>query len=126
MTFLVFESSIFVYELETPLQGLARVAFQEPVLFSSSVRDNIAYGAVDPSSVTDEQIEEAARKANAFGFIRGFNDQFDTLVGERGVMLSGGQKQRIAIARAIIKVSYTFFVGTFAFVTACFHKFHEH
>ena len=73
-------------------------------MFSSSIRDNIAYGATDPTEVKDEDIIEAAKKANAYNFIRNFNEGFGTMVGERGVMLSGGQKQRIAIARAIIKV----------------------
>lgn len=76
---------------------------QEPVLFSSSIRDNILYGAADPAAVTQEQLETAAREANAHGFVSRFPEGYDTLVGERGVMLSGGQKQRVAIARAILK-----------------------
>ncbi|KAG8001465.1 ATP-binding cassette sub-family B member 10 [Nibea albiflora] len=76
---------------------------QEPVLFSCSIRDNIAYGAVDPDTVTTEDIYKAARVANAFGFIQDFPNGFDTVVGEKGVLLSGGQKQRIAIARALLK-----------------------
>ncbi|XP_056268272.1 ATP-binding cassette sub-family B member 10, mitochondrial isoform X2 [Pseudoliparis swirei] len=76
---------------------------QEPVLFSCSIRDNIAYGAVDPEVVTTEDIYTAARVANAFNFIQDFPEGFDTIVGEKGVLLSGGQKQRIAIARALIK-----------------------
>jgi len=75
---------------------------QEPVLFSTSIRDNIAYGAADPSAVTEEELERAAREANAHDFIAAFPEGYDTLVGERGVMLSGGQKQRVAIARAIL------------------------
>ena len=74
---------------------------QEPVLFSSSIRDNITYGAT--SSVSNEQIEAAAKEANAHSFISEFPNGYETLVGERGLMLSGGQKQRIAIARAILK-----------------------
>ena len=74
-------------------------------MFSSSIRENIAYGATDPATVREDQIVEAAKKANAHSFIQSFDHKFDTLVGERGIMLSGGQKQRIAIARAIIKVS---------------------
>nr|XP_046240118.1 ATP-binding cassette sub-family B member 10, mitochondrial [Scatophagus argus] len=76
---------------------------QEPVLFSCSIRDNIAYGAVDPDAVTTEDIYSAARVANAYNFIQDFPKGFDTIVGEKGVLLSGGQKQRIAIARALLK-----------------------
>ena len=63
--------------------------FQEPVLFSCSVADNIKYGAQDPSSVTMEMIYDAAKQAYAYDFVMSFPDQFDTLVGERGLMLSG-------------------------------------
>ena len=76
---------------------------QEPILFSSSIRENILYGVEDPDSVTQEQLEKVTREANAHNFILKFPDGYDTLVGERGVMLSGGQKQRVAIARAILK-----------------------
>uniref|UniRef100_A0A8C5H2H4 ATP-binding cassette sub-family B member 10, mitochondrial n=1 Tax=Gouania willdenowi TaxID=441366 RepID=A0A8C5H2H4_GOUWI len=76
---------------------------QEPVLFSCSVRENIAYGAVDPSAVTTEEVYQAARVANAYDFVQAFPKGFDTVVGEKGVLLSGGQKQRIAIARALLK-----------------------
>lgn len=79
---------------------------QEPVLFSGNIRDNIAYGALDPQKVTEEEIEAAAKEANAYNFItRDLPQGMDTRVGERGIMLSGGQKQRIAIARALIKVN---------------------
>ncbi|XP_051920137.1 ATP-binding cassette sub-family B member 10, mitochondrial [Hippocampus zosterae] len=76
---------------------------QEPVLFSCSIRDNIAYGATEPDAVTTEDIYRAARVANAYDFIQAFPKGFDTVVGEKGVLLSGGQKQRIAIARALLK-----------------------
>ncbi|XP_066472828.1 ATP-binding cassette sub-family B member 10, mitochondrial [Tiliqua scincoides] len=76
---------------------------QEPVLFSCSVAENIAYGAEDPSTVTTEEIEKVAEIANAATFIHNFPKGFHTLVGEKGVLLSGGQKQRIAIARALLK-----------------------
>ncbi|XP_056390782.1 ATP-binding cassette sub-family B member 10, mitochondrial isoform X3 [Hyla sarda] len=76
---------------------------QEPVLFSCSISENIAYGAEDPSTVTPEQIQRVAEVANAMGFIENFPKGFDTVVGEKGVLLSGGQKQRIAIARALLK-----------------------
>ncbi len=73
---------------------------QETVLFEGSVHDNIAYGR---KGVTEEQIKEAARLANADEFIARMPHGYDTLVGERGEMLSGGQRQRIGIARAIIR-----------------------
>ena len=60
---------------------------QEPTLFSMTIGENISYGA--PHEVTTEQIIEAAKKANAYKFIKGFPDGLDTLVGERGQMLSG-------------------------------------
>ncbi|GFG39550.1 hypothetical protein Cfor_00980 [Coptotermes formosanus] len=79
---------------------------QEPVLFSCSIRENILYGALNPSEVTEDQLVAVSKEANAYNFItKNLPDGFDTLVGERGVLLSGGQKQRVAIARALIKVS---------------------
>lgn len=59
------------------------------MLFSCSVRDNIAYGSPDPTTITDAEIIEAARKANAYNFINSFPQKFDTMVGERGLTLSG-------------------------------------
>ncbi|KAK4887002.1 hypothetical protein RN001_003273 [Aquatica leii] len=76
---------------------------QEPILFSSSIRDNILYGAEEPESITEEQLLEVAKEANVYEFVKQLPQGFDTLVGERGIMLSGGQKQRVAIARALIK-----------------------
>ncbi|KAF4105751.1 ATP-binding cassette sub-family B member 10, mitochondrial [Onychostoma macrolepis] len=76
---------------------------QEPVLFSCSIAENIAYGAADPSQVTAEDIYRAAKIANAHDFIQEFPKGYDTVVGEKGVLLSGGQKQRVAIARALLK-----------------------
>ncbi|XP_072942565.1 mitochondrial potassium channel ATP-binding subunit [Epargyreus clarus] len=73
---------------------------QEPVLFASTVRENIRYGKPEAS---DDEVYRAAMTANAHEFIRGFPEGYDTMVGERGMSLSGGQKQRIAIARAILK-----------------------
>jgi ABC-type multidrug transport system fused ATPase/permease subunit len=73
---------------------------QEVILFGGTIRENIAYGK---PTATDDEIREAAQKANALDFILQFPDGFDTRVGERGVKLSGGQRQRIAIARAILK-----------------------
>ena len=73
---------------------------QEPGLFEGSVRDNIAFGK---KNVTEEQIVEAARLANADEFIARMPHGYDTMIGERGETLSGGQRQRIGIARAIIR-----------------------
>src|SRR6266540_411774 len=75
------------------------VVSQDPFLFSASVRENIAFGVVDPS---DEQIEQAARLAQAAEFIERLPDGYDTMIGERGITLSGGQRQRVAIARALV------------------------
>lgn len=73
---------------------------QEVILFSGSIRDNIAYGKPD---ATDEEVMEAAKKANALEFIERFPEKMNTEVGDRGIQLSGGQKQRVAIARAVLK-----------------------
>ena len=73
---------------------------QEVMLFGGTIRENIEYGK---PGATDEEIFEAAKKANALEFIESFPEKFETLVGDRGIQLSGGQKQRIAIARAILK-----------------------
>ncbi len=81
------------------LRGAIAMVAQEPVLFSGTIRDNIAYGKMGAS---DTEIEQAASDANAHDFIRGFPDGYATVIGERGTKLSGGQKQRIALARALI------------------------
>ncbi|EGT42129.1 CBN-HAF-1 protein [Caenorhabditis brenneri] len=75
---------------------------QEPVLFTSSIRENILLGAEYPNSINQNQLETAAQLANALDFIQGFENGFETMVGEHGCKLSGGQKQRIAIARALV------------------------
>lgn len=77
------------------------IVSQEPDLFATSIAENIAYGIA--AEVTPQQIEEAARLANAHEFISQLPEGYATQVGERGVRLSGGQKQRVAIARAIIR-----------------------
>jgi ATP-binding cassette subfamily B protein len=85
------------------LQSLRRqisIVLQESVLFSTSVRENIAFGAAEP---TLERIENAARLANAHEFISVLPHGYDTLLGEKGASLSQGQRQRIAIARAIVR-----------------------
>jgi len=73
---------------------------QEPILFATSIYENIRYGKPD---ATKEEIEEAAKMANAHNFIQSFPEGYNTPVGEKGVTLSGGQKQRIAIARALVR-----------------------
>lgn len=73
---------------------------QDIILFGGTIKENIAYGNLQ---ATEEEIQEAARKANAHQFISQFPEQYNTVVGERGIKLSGGQRQRIAIARAILK-----------------------
>jgi ATP-binding cassette subfamily B protein len=73
---------------------------QEPILFGTSIAENIRYGR---PGATDEEVREAARAANAAAFVERFPSGYETLVGERGVQLSGGQKQRVAIARAVLK-----------------------
>jgi ABC-type multidrug transport system fused ATPase/permease subunit len=90
------------------IQGLDITAYrqniavvpQEVMLFGGTIRENIAYGK---PNATEDEIREAARKANALDFITSFPEGLETVVGERGVKLSGGQRQRIAIARAILK-----------------------
>lgn len=76
------------------------VVFQEPLLFSGTVRENIAYSR---KSTSEKELVAATKAANAYDFIKKLPKGFDTQIGERGVKLSGGQKQRLAIARAIIK-----------------------
>ena len=73
---------------------------QEVILFGGSIRENIAYGK---PGATENEIRDAALKANAHEFIERFPEKYETIVGERGIKLSGGQRQRIAIARAILK-----------------------
>lgn len=73
---------------------------QEPVLFATSILENIRYGRPD---ATDKEVLESARQANAHDFIMSFDKKYETVLGERGVTVSGGQKQRIAIARALLK-----------------------
>jgi ABC-type multidrug transport system fused ATPase/permease subunit len=87
------------FELASLRQHIGIVS-QDTYVFSNSIRDNIAYGLRD---VSDEQVIEAARLANAHEFISDLPDGYDTKVGDRGVQLSGGQRQRVSIARAILR-----------------------
>jgi ATP-binding cassette, subfamily B, bacterial len=85
--------------LKSLRQNMALV-LQEPVLFSSTIRENIAYGCPE---ATNERIEAAARDAGAHEFIQALSQSYETQIGERGVTLSGGQRQRLSIARAFLK-----------------------
>jgi len=82
------------------LRNMMGIVTQEVILFNDTVSNNIAYG-LDKYSM--EEIENAAKLANAYDFIKGLPDGFQTLIGERGMLVSGGQRQRISIARAILK-----------------------
>ncbi|MBK6542894.1 MAG: ATP-binding cassette domain-containing protein [Flavobacteriales bacterium] len=84
----------------TALRDRMAIVPQEVLLFGGSIRENIAYGKPGASQ---EEVEAAARKANAHDFIVSFPEGYTTVVGERGIQLSGGQRQRIAIARAVLK-----------------------
>jgi subfamily B ATP-binding cassette protein MsbA len=76
------------------------IVSQETLLLYGTIRDNIAYGKLD---ATDQEIEDAAKAANAHDFIMSFPEGYNSIVGERGVNLSGGQRQRLAIARVLLK-----------------------
>ncbi|MCA0295362.1 MAG: ABC transporter ATP-binding protein/permease [Actinobacteria bacterium] len=82
------------------LRANVGVVFQDPSLFSGTIRENIAYGRPDAS---EDEIVDAARRAHAHGFVIALPGGYDAEIGERGVKLSGGQKQRIAVARALLK-----------------------
>jgi ABC-type multidrug transport system fused ATPase/permease subunit len=84
----------------TDLRNNMAIVPQDVLLFGGTIKENIAYGKPD---ATIEEIEEAAKKANAYDFVESFPEKFETIVGERGIKLSGGQRQRIAIARAVLK-----------------------
>uniref|UniRef100_A0A1A7WC62 ATP-binding cassette, sub-family B (MDR/TAP), member 4 n=1 Tax=Iconisemion striatum TaxID=60296 RepID=A0A1A7WC62_9TELE len=82
------------------LREMIGVVSQEPILFATTISENIRYGRPD---VTQGEIEQASKEANAYDFIMNLPDKFETLVGDRGTQMSGGQKQRIAIARALVR-----------------------
>ena len=96
---LIDNKNISDYDLET-LRGNMSIVPQDVILFGGTIKENIAYGK--PNATIDE-IENAAKQANALNFIDSFPEKLETLVGERGIKLSGGQRQRIAIARALLK-----------------------
>jgi ATP-binding cassette subfamily B protein len=85
---------------QSSLRDSISVVFQDPALFSGTIKENISYGRPDAS---DEEVINASKNANAHSFIEKFEGGYDTQIGERGLKLSGGQKQRIAIARALLK-----------------------
>jgi ATP-binding cassette subfamily B protein len=85
---------------QASLHSAVGVVFQEPALFSGTIRENISYG--NPNASLPE-VEHAAKAANAHDFIMKFEKGYDSQIGERGLKLSGGQKQRLAIARALLK-----------------------
>ncbi|MGB4052482.1 MAG: ATP-binding cassette domain-containing protein, partial [Methanoculleus sp.] len=86
------------YDLATFLEKIGYVS-QDTFIYNDSIRANIAFG----DDYTDEEIAEAARKANIHTFIMGLSEGYDTVVGDQGLRLSGGEKQRIAIARALVR-----------------------
>lgn len=87
------------YDLDILREGIG-VVLQDAILFSGTIKDNIKWGKDD---ATDEEITKSARVAQAHDFVEGFEDEYDTIIGQRGVNVSGGQKQRLSIARAIVK-----------------------
>jgi ABC-type multidrug transport system fused ATPase/permease subunit len=91
--------NIYEYDLDY-LRGNMSIVPQDVILFGGSIRENIAYGK---PNATEEEIMITAKQANAYDFVNGFPEKFETIVGERGIKLSGGQRQRIAIARALLK-----------------------
>jgi len=95
---LVSGKNILEVTQESLHQNIA-VVFQEALLFSGTIRENIRYGR---AGATDQEIMEVAKAANAYEFIKDLPNEFESVIGERGVKLSGGQKQRIAIARAML------------------------
>ena len=86
----------------TDLRNSISYVSQDPTLFNDTVRNNIAYGL---GEVSDSEVFQAAREANAYEFITSLPDGFNTIIGDKGATLSGGEKQRVAIARALLKKS---------------------
>src|SRR5690606_29150434 len=84
----------------TDIRNQVAIVPQDVLLFGGTIRENIAYGRLTADA---QEIITAAKRANAHDFIMDFPEEYDTIVGERGVKLSGGQRQRIAIARALLK-----------------------
>ncbi|CAF1401129.1 unnamed protein product [Rotaria sp. Silwood1] len=93
------DRSITDYNLKQLRQKIGVVS-QEPILFATSIYENIRFGKENATRI---EIEEAARQANAHDFIMKLPNKYDTVVGEHGVLLSGGEKQRVCLARALVK-----------------------
>ncbi|KAG5644185.1 Iron-sulfur clusters transporter atm1, mitochondrial [Asterophora parasitica] len=93
------DQNIYDIQMES-LRRAVGVVPQDTPLFHSNIMHNIRYGRLD---ATDEEVREAAKKANVHGTIMGLPDAYDTQVGERGLMISGGEKQRLAVARVLLK-----------------------
>ncbi len=87
------------YDLDT-LRGQVAMVLQKNVLFSGTIKENLRWGN---ENATDEELEEACRRAQADGFIREFPDGYDTHIEQGGTNVSGGQKQRLCIARSLLK-----------------------
>ncbi|KAG2379229.1 hypothetical protein C9374_007368 [Naegleria lovaniensis] len=96
------EGSVFIDGVDIKDIDPAWLHKNEPILFATTIRENIAY-AVGNENVSDEQIEQAAKAANCHNFIMDLPNGYHTLLGEKGISLSGGQKQRVAIARALLQ-----------------------
>ena len=86
----------------TDLRNSISYVSQDPTLFNDTVRNNISYGL---GEVSDSEVFQVAREANAYEFIMSLPDGFNTIIGDKGATLSGGEKQRVAIARALLKKS---------------------
>ena len=84
------------------LRNLISYVGQDLTLFNDTIKNNIAYGLLENKSF--DQVVDAAKTANAYDFIEKFKDEFNTVVGDNGVLLSGGQRQRIAIALSLIHI----------------------
>jgi ABC-type multidrug transport system fused ATPase/permease subunit len=79
------------------------IVAQEPILFNTTIKENISYSLPMDSSISDQQLFSAAEVANIHNFVQSLPDRYDTGVGEKGVQLSGGERQRVSIARAVIR-----------------------
>ena len=95
------------YVTQDSLRRAISMITQDPMLFHRTLLENVRYGALE---ATDEEVQDAARRAHAHEFITSLPEGYNSLVGERGVRLSGGQRQRVAIARAVLKNAPIFFM----------------